>query len=144
MGKHEIPVRWLQWMVAKVHNLLSFVGRVRKVTFLEDSMQFCGYLYTDPSRLDEDPWRRYVMLAGKHCALATPLLSSPCLWINSGVFFSGGKKDCEVMIQNNVKEPLLLHKTFVLNLECVWLVWQQAWQHRMQFFPNQLVSLSCG
>lgn len=73
-------------------------------------------------------------------------LSSPVLVYELTVesFFGGEKKDCEVMIQNNVKEPLLLHKTFVLNLECVWLVWQRAWQHRMRFFPNQLVSLSCG
>lgn len=66
-------------MVAKVHNLLSWVSSMGKVNFLEDSMQFCGYLYADPSRLDKDPWRKYVMLAGKHSALATALLPSPCL-----------------------------------------------------------------
>lgn len=48
------------------------------------------------------------------------------------------------MIQNNVNELLVLHNTFVLHLEYVSPVWQQAHQQRTQFFPNQLVSLSCG
>jgi len=89
---------------------------VGKVNFLENSAQFCGCLCTNPSRLDKDCccWIRYVMLAGKHHALATALLPTLCLWINSGVcFWRGGEGDCEVMIQNDVKEHLLLYETFV-------------------------------
>lgn len=45
-------------MVAEVCELLRFGGGERKVNFLEDSVGFCGYLSTDPSRVVQDPWRR--------------------------------------------------------------------------------------
>lgn len=71
--------------------------------------------------------------------LGVMLLLCPYLWTDREFFEGKRQKYCEVMIQNNGKDPLLLHRNFALNVQ---LVWQQAWQHRLWFFPDQLVNCS--
>lgn len=71
--------------------------------------------------------------------LGVMLLLCPCLWTDREFFEGKRKKYCEVMIKNNQKDPLPLHRTFALNVQ---LIWQQAQQHRLWFFPHQLVNRS--